>query len=191
MFLGLGKDEWEIVSAISAIFGVLVTASAVGVSLWLALRTERYKLKIHLGIRVLITEGSPNRDEYLCFDVVNCGRRIVKISGFGWQMGRRKKNRRHWIQIMRSTSINPSLPKTLDDGENAIWLAPLHNFLKDENQFRTTDGKADFNSLRGIVLTSTGQEFLVRPEPLLLKKIIEFDQKSISQNEKPPSSDEA
>ncbi|MNY03339.1 hypothetical protein D3C86_1359510 [compost metagenome] len=169
--LGFTKDEWEIIGAIATCLSVVVTAAAVGVSLWLALRPDRYQIGLSTGIRVMVTQGVPGPSpEYLTFHVVNKGRRPAKVTGFGWRMGRWGKNVGTWIQVL-SGPENPQLPKLLDDGEYAHWFAPLDRFLASEGRFQKPNGRVDFKDFYAVAFLSTGQEIRVKPEAALLARI--------------------
>lgn len=180
--LGLTKDEWEIIGAIATCLSVVVTAAAVGVSLWLALRPDRYQIGLTVGIRIMVTPGTPGpHTEYLTFHAVNKGRRPAKVTGFGWKMGRWGKSVGTWIQML-SGPENPQLPKLLDDGEYAIWMAPLNRFLSSESKFQKPNGKVNFDQFYATAFLSTGQEVRVKPEAALLERI-----KRAQQSKVPPS----
>ncbi len=171
--LGFSKDEWEIIGAIATCLSVVVTAAAVGVSLWLAFRPDRYDIGFTAGIRVMVTRGEKGpTPEYLTFHVVNKGRRPAKVTGFGWRMGHRGKNVGTWIQLLDGPQ-NPQLPKLLDDGEYAHWFAPLQTFLNSEGKFQQSNGRVNFNQFYAVAVLSTGQEIRVKPEPALLTRIKE------------------
>lgn len=98
----------------------IATFSAVLVSLHLARRSERIRIKVTAGIRqVFAGDGSPAEDHVqIC--VVNHGDRVVIVNSVGWKIGLRK-NARFCIQPV-SGQWTQDYPRQLAHGETATFL---------------------------------------------------------------------
>ena len=71
----------------------LATLAAVIVALHLARRTEKVRLQVFVGLRVVVIgDGSPFQ-EHLSINVTNLGERSVTINTVGWVIGKRKQSR--------------------------------------------------------------------------------------------------
>ena len=69
----------------------LATLAAVVVALYLARRTEKVRLNVHVGLRVVVIgDGSPFQ-EHLSISVTNVGERSVTINTVGWAVGKGKQ----------------------------------------------------------------------------------------------------
>ena len=80
----------------------LATFLAVITSLYLSRRAERVRLKIWVGIRVVVPGTGAPRDEYVCFNVTNIGERPVVINLITWVIGRGKKRTHGNSESIRS-----------------------------------------------------------------------------------------
>lgn len=166
--LGMSKEQWEIANAIATCVGVVATFAAVIVSLWLARRTDRLELSGIAGVRVIMTPGLPGKDELLMLQVTNRGRRVAKITHIGWEIGRFRRKRRHFVQrVDGNDGLSSSMPVVLDDGEEARWYHPLGPWLERVDDFADKRGRANFRYLYFVFGTSVGGTHRVRVEPNL------------------------
>ncbi len=78
---------WTAFAAIGQAVGAIATASAVIVSLWIALSERKAKIKVQAGLRLIIAgDGSPATDT-ISISVTNEGMRRVRVSSIGWRTG--------------------------------------------------------------------------------------------------------
>ena len=109
----------------------LATLAAVIVALHLARRTERVRLKVHVGHLVVIAgDGSPFQ-EHLSISVTNLGERSVTINSVGWAVGKRSQ-RKYCIQSV-SGPFTTQFPVELAHGKNANFMV---SFLATPNWLR-------------------------------------------------------
>lgn len=86
-------QQIQVWNAIGTWLAGIATFAAVVVSLLLATRADRVRLKVHAGIRLLfIGDGSP-AEELLEIHVTNLGDRPATVTSVGWAIGKRKKKR--------------------------------------------------------------------------------------------------
>ena len=149
------------------------TIAAVIVALYLARRTERVRLRIQVGLRVMIVgDGSPPED-HLSIEVTNLGERPVTINSVGWAIGKRKQ-RRFGFQTL-SGHHSDQYPAELQHGKTARFMVSFRatpqwmtdfarGFVKD-----LSDGS--LRTLAALVNTSVGQTIEVKPEKELLQKL--------------------
>ena len=149
------------------------TLSAVLVSLHLARRSDRIRIKATAGIRQIIAgDGTPPED-HAQIGVVNHGERVVIINSVGCKVGTRR-NARFCIQPV-SGKWTQDYPRQLAHGEQATFLVsfkatpnwPAH-FAKD---FVRDLSHENLKTLRALVHTSLGQTIEVVPEHGLLERL--------------------
>lgn len=153
----------------------LATLAAVVVALHLARRTEKVRLKVHVGLRVVVIgDGSPFQ-EHLSMDVTNLGDRSVTINTVGWAVGKGTK-RGFCIQPV-SGPFATQFPVELGHGKNANFMV---SFLATPNWLRefSTGFVKDLSdrSVKTLVAqihTSVGQTVEVRPERSLVQRLRE------------------
>ncbi len=151
----------------------IATFSAVLVSLYLAQRSERIRIKIAAGIRdVYAGDGTPP-EKHVQISVVNHGDRAVIINSVGWKIGT-GKNVHFCIQPV-SGNLTHDYPKQIAHGEQASFLVSfkaypnwLSGFAKD---FVQDVSHKNLKTLRALVHTSLGQTIEATPESGLLEKI--------------------
>jgi hypothetical protein len=151
----------------------LGTLAAVIVALFLAIRIEKVRLKVHVGLRVVaLGDGSPFQ-RHLAISVTNLGERPVTIDTVGWAVGERKR-RRFAIQPV-SGPFTSQYPIELAHGKMASFMV---SFLVTPNWRR--EFAAEFvkdltnKSLKTSVAqihTSVGQTAEVHPENDLLEAL--------------------
>ncbi len=151
----------------------IATLSAVLVSLHLARRSERIRIKVTAGIRqVFAGDGSPAEDHVqIC--VVNHGDRVVIVNSVGWKIGLRK-NARFCIQPV-SGQWTQDYPRQLAHGETATFLVSFKATPEWPDHFAKSFvgdvSPKNLKSLRALVHTSLGQTVEVVPEAGLLLRL--------------------
>jgi hypothetical protein len=149
------------------------TFSAVLVSLYLARRSERIRIKVTAGIREIYAGDGTPAEEHVQISVVNNGDRIVIVNSVGWKIGTRK-DARFCIQPV-SGSWTQDYPRQLAHGEQAAFLVSFKatpNWLSDFAKGFVRDvSQKNLNTLRALVHTSLGQTIEAAPEGSLLEKI--------------------
>ena len=151
----------------------IATFCAVLVSLYLAQRSERIRIKIVAGIReVYAGDGSPP-EKNVQISVVNLGDRPVIINSVGWKIGT-GKNARLCIQPV-SGNWTHNYPKEIAHGEQASFLISFKatpNWLSEFAKGFVQDvSHKNLKTLRALVHTSLGQSIKATPESGLLEKI--------------------
>ena len=164
------EQSLSIINTIGIWFAGIGTFAAAGVALWLASRSKRVKLRIFVGIRLLLGHG--NSEECLVFSITNIGERPVIINNIGWRVGK-SRNRKDAIQTL-SHSSQDRIPKKIEYGENATFMI---NFTENPNWAADFVEKVILSepvkSIRAIVFTSVGHIEEIKPEQNLLTKLQE------------------
>lgn len=177
MLLGLSKDHWEIINGFANWLAAIGTITAVVVSLYLARNGSRPKAKLSVfpivvvGLNASCTE---TRTGYIDMRAVNSGDREFKVVSIGWRMGKRKKVK----FFMQNFSLDASspLPIRLSHGEYANWRALVETqqnwYASIAEQFES-NWHAELKSLRFIMSTSIGDEFVCVPDGKIIQRIQE------------------
>ncbi len=162
-------------SAIGTWIAGFATLFAVLVSLNLARKAERIRLKASVGVRLLFEGNGTPAEEHVAFSIVNLSNRPVIIDSVGWRIGR-KRNMRFAIQPLHGR-YTEQYPKRLEHGEKASFLVSfkeipnwIHEFSSD---FIQDISKRNLKTLRALIHTSVGETIQVKPESSLLNKIRE------------------
>jgi hypothetical protein len=151
----------------------LGTLAAVIVSLYLASRSDRVKLRVNVGLRVIFAgDGSP-AEEQVGFSVANLGDRPVTITSVGWRVGRGTAAR-FCVQPLYGV-YTANCPKQLQHGDQATFLVSLlalPTWPKDFAKGFVGDlSERNLKTLRALVHTSIGETIEVRPDENLLKRL--------------------
>lgn len=151
----------------------IATFSAVLVSLYLARRSERIRIKVTAGIREIYAGDGTLAEEHVQISVVNHGDRVVIVNSVGWKIGTRK-NARFCIQPV-SGQWTQDYPRQLAHGEQATFLVSFKatpNWLTDfARDFVGDVSHKNLNTLRALVHTSLGQTIETVTERNLLEKL--------------------
>ena len=151
----------------------LATLAAVCVSLYLARRGEKVRLRIFVGLRMTVLgDGSPP-EEHVCFHVTNLGERPVSIQSVGWVVGKRKK-RKYCIQPLsgRWTTQCPAEIKYGQDVTFMVSLSETPNWARDFSVgFINDPSGQSLKTLRAQIFISVGQTFEVKPESGLIDRL--------------------
>lgn len=81
-------STWEKVAAIGQVVGAAGTFAAVYVALHLARRSERPKLRLSVGKRLVVGFGEQDSPDILNFTIQNLGLTSAHVMQFGWRVGR-------------------------------------------------------------------------------------------------------
>ncbi|MGF6738356.1 hypothetical protein [Paraburkholderia atlantica] len=160
-FLGLDKEHWDFINSFSNWIAAFGTVGAVGVSLWLALRSERVKLKVW-AMNVVVT-GTPELSRYVAISATNIGRRAARVVSIGWAYRDTPDGKRqHLYQTTaRGDGMSSLIPVTLADSEQASWYVPLSLWLDNLPKLEPKDWRHMVDTFRLQVFTSIGQTFEV------------------------------
>jgi len=163
----------QIWNAIGTWIAGFATFTAVVLSLYLARRSEKVRLKVHAGLRVIfVGDGSPP-DEHLQIDVTNLADRPITINSIGWAVGKGKK-RKLCVQPVASR-FSSEYPLELTHGKSANFMVSFNNtptWLTDfANKFIESSDDALLRTLVAQVHTSLGKTIEVKPEKGLIDRL--------------------
>ena len=149
------------------------TVAAVIISLRLARRAERIRLRTNVGLRLVFAGDGTPAEEHVAFVVVNLGDRPVTVHSIGWRVGK-GKDRRMGLQPVYG-QYTEQYPKQLAHGEQATFMVSLMVIPSWPREFATDFVKSSrLSTLRALIHTSVGETIEVVPEPDLLKKLFEL-----------------
>ncbi|WP_151071184.1 hypothetical protein [Cupriavidus oxalaticus] len=164
----------QIWNAVGTWLAGIATFTAVVVSLYIALRSDRVRLKIHAGLRVfIIGDGTPAQD-MVEIGVTNLGERPVTITGVGWAVGR-GKNKRYCLQNVSGRYTN-DYPIEISHGKSAsfqVLFSSTPNWLHDFSNNFIASGGESISTLVAMVHTSVGQSIEVKAEGNLMERLLE------------------
>ncbi|MBZ9784167.1 hypothetical protein K9857_21760 [Pseudomonas sp. REP124] len=173
-FLGLNKDQWEIINGFANWLAAFGTIAAVCLSLKLARDANRVKAKCSAGTRIIVSTGRQRlHEEVLQLKVVNMGDRPFTVTQLGWTVGLRKKT--HFAQLFSTEDSDP-LPLQLHHGGQGHWYIPAELDEGWYARFGTLllrEGEPWLRTLRLVVTTSTELTFTCKPDAKLLGKLAE------------------
>jgi hypothetical protein len=177
--------DWNFINGVSGLLTAIGTLSAVIVSLWLALRDTRIRLRVNVGIRKILLEGKAydrvsQEPEFLIVTVTNIGRRVVTVRGLLWK--NRLIRRRFVFQMPGEAPLSAQFPTKLQDGEQASFSVRLGAWAS-ENDFADhikrlipKPGWLTIRFLRMLVRTSTGELVSAPIEKELRQWLLAFSQ---------------
>ena len=152
----------------------IATFAAVVVSLHLARRVEKVRLRARVGIRQMFQgDGTPGQ-ELLEFHVTNLGDRPVTVVSLGWSIGKGKK-RRFGLQTLCGP-YTAQHPKELAHGQSAsfhVSFISAPNWANDFVSKFVDSGPEPLDTLRAQVHTSVGPSTDVQPEDNVFNKLKE------------------
>jgi len=148
----------------------IATFGAVVVSLCLATRGDRVRLRCNANIlHIYARDGSPP-EETVGITVANLGERPVTINSVSWKIGKGKKAK-YGYQVLTGGNICPA---KIAHGEQAQFTISLQTAPTWANDLMTgfvEDG--DLRTLRALVNTSVGEAVEVVPAESVLKRLRE------------------
>jgi hypothetical protein len=165
-------QQIQVWNAIGTWLAGIATFAAVVVSLRLASRVDRVRLKVHAGIRLLFLGDRSPAEELLEIHVTNLGDRPVTVTSVGWAIGKRKK-RRYCLQNL-SGRYTAQYPKELAHGQSASFQVSFVETPRWANDFVgkfIASGGESLSTLVAQVHTSVGQAVEVWAEPNLIEKL--------------------
>jgi hypothetical protein len=160
--------DWNLINGISGLLTAIGTLSAVIVSLRLALRDTRIRMKVDAGIGKIFPEGIGyermlQEPDFLIITVTNVGRRVFTVTGLFW------KNRLMPGGVFQKPGERPlsaQVPARLQDGEQADFTVNLEALAANgPAEIRTQiprPRQITVRFLRVVVRTTTG-EFVHAP----------------------------
>lgn len=161
--------EWG--SVADWVSGLGSLAAAV-VALYVAVYSQKVKLRCWAGERVVIGGGDPKFD-VMTISATNLSQRPTVITSVTFTLGKGKE-KRHGIINLRPDDLGPGVPKALQDGETATWSVRLGandewalDFVK---KFSLTVGVA--KTWKIYVHTSNGGAVKVSPESSIVDRIV-------------------
>lgn len=164
----LTLDQWiSVFAAIGTFFAALV-------ALYLARRSERVRLRVVVGYRLIVTEGSAETQEVVAITITNVGLHTVFIQSIFWSSSLWKYGRSAYQK-------ESDMPRKLEHGESTVITTeftqhrnPLQELI---SNLKIT--KTSLRFLRLLVVTTIGDVKKIKPEKNLLKKM----KKLLEQNE--------
>lgn len=163
------QETWRFVNTFAPWLSAVGTLAAVITSLYLSRRGDRIRLKLSMGIRIVVVQGggSDHGTELIWLNITNIGRRSATITTLHWRPVPWRKSGLIWIAPQNDYSS--PLPITLNDGQSANYASVTDEFRKSFSEraqelFTGMVGAIRLRLLRIYVYTSTGKMFSTRPE---------------------------
>jgi hypothetical protein len=118
-------ETWRFINSFAPWLSALGTLAAVILSLHLARRSERPRIRTRITLSTIVGERQPIAQglKVLDFSVCNLGARPITVKNLCWQTGVLRK--RHYIQIAPSNAYSARMPVKLDHGDTATFVFPL------------------------------------------------------------------
>ncbi len=163
----------QVILAVGTWFAAIGTIAAVVVALYLVRRTEKVRLKTHVGLRVLV--GADGQIEHLNMNVTNVGEKPVTVNSIGWAIGKGKE-RRYCIQPVYGKWTS-QYPVELSHGKSVDFMVSFLDVPDWLYEFSTGFVKdlsnKSIKTLVAQIFTSVGQTIEVRPEGNLIERLRE------------------
>ena len=178
------RDLWVFINGFAGWVSAFGTIAAVIVALYLARRDSRIRLKVAVGLRLLLQQGVQGRPEFFAIEVTNLGRRPASIVNLVLRDGLRLRVKRFRFgrQMVMMPSAHPwssRVPTTLNDGERANYLLPWPEYERLNGKearalFGGRLGRIRARLFRAGVTTSAGGVFDARIERPLAERLVEL-----------------
>lgn len=172
------RETWRFINTFAPWLSALGTILAVVVSLYLATRDRRIRLKVAAGIRTIVFAGQTLESgvKVISIRVTNVGFRTATVTSVFWRVGLFRKVILE--QVPSTIPSSSSLPATIADGREASYPLELSEFERMNIEgFRKSASswfpKFFVRPIKIGVSTSTGKVFLSRIEPSLRKWFFE------------------
>jgi hypothetical protein len=176
------RELWLFINSFADWLAAFGTIAAVSVALYFALRDARIRLKVVVGLRLLLQRGANERPEFFSIEVTNIGRRPARIVSIGMRDGLRFRIKgfgfgSHMVVIPSDHEWSARVPTTLNDGERAHYLFPWSDYARQNGDtirrhFSGRLGWIRARLLRVGVYTSAGGTFDVRMERQLVDRLV-------------------
>jgi hypothetical protein len=138
--------------------------SAAIVALYIALFSQRVKLRGSCGRGLIITEGGGDRIDVLTISAINISPRPTTITNVVFTCGVWRRKHYYFVKFMRDTSTD--IPTPLSDGQPAHWHIPMgpsnHWARQLVNDLKMT--RRSVTTLRVRIYTSNGGTTVIRPD---------------------------
>jgi hypothetical protein len=123
---GLSRDWWSVLSVIGTIVAAIGTMLAVMLSMWLVLRSSRFRGQLKVSIAYPMGAGFPPQMKLLQIQLVSTSDRIVKVTGVGWRVKPwgDKSLLYQFIDPIAGIPQSP-IPCVLSPGEDVSWYVNL------------------------------------------------------------------
>ena len=166
-------QQIQIWNAVGTWVAGIATFAAVLVSLNFARRSERVRLKVFAGLRLVIRGDGTPPEEHLNIGVTNLGDRAVTVNTVGWAVGKRKQ-RRYCIQTV-SGPWTAQYPIELQHGKATSFMVSFNHtptwLTEFANGFLKSISDKELDTLVAQVHTSVGQTIEVKPEKDLVERL--------------------
>lgn len=147
--------------------------AAVITALYLSKASQKIRLDLSVGHRVIVGGGAPRQD-IVSISATNTGTRATVINSLGVRTGGFwNTTRRFGIITVVKDRLSNGVPVTLVDGQRGHWGIPLDSedgwLVEFVSGFVKT--QKDIDSLNFVISTSNGGDFYVRPEKSLRERM--------------------
>lgn len=170
--------NWPLINSFAGWLSAIGTLLAVIVSLYLARRDSRIRLKTSVGRRKIFTTGPapPEGKDSIIIAVTNVGRRVTTVTGLFWK--NRLVRNAYAMQNPGRAPLSAQIPIRLQDGDEADFTVVLKDFaINDPAVFVRMlpwPRSLTVRFLRMQLRTSTGEIFRARIEKSLRKWLLEY-----------------
>jgi len=127
-----GSTDWNAISAIGQVAGAIATVAAVIVSLHLARRSERARLKIKCQLAT--TRPGSIEAGYIHISVANIGVRPERITALGWAS--RRRNATRFFFKPSEPASQDRLPALVQPGEAVQFAWTSEDFARCSDEMR-------------------------------------------------------
>jgi hypothetical protein len=182
------RELWRFINSFAGWLSALGTIAAVIVALYLARQDSRIRLKVVVGLRLVLQENTDERPEFFSIDVTNVGRRPANIINIIMRDGLRVTRFGFGRQMVMRPPVHPwsaRVPTTLADGERGNYLLPWPEFEQANGEhvrghFAGRLGPLRARLFRVGVATSAGGIFDVRIERPLAARFLELARRPVA-----------
>ena len=164
----MSKEDWEFFNTFAGWAAALGTLAVVIVSLRLARRAEKVRLRVHSGLYRMVAMGQApaQAPQYFQIGAVNAGSRDATIQGLMWDYRPLLRRRKRLVMVPGGPGSTP-VPARLQPTQQATFLFPLDQFEIGAKDLVALLREARYpklavRRLRAGVYTTTGEEVLRR-----------------------------
>ena len=178
------RDLWRFINSFAGWLSAFGTIAAVIVALYLARRDSRIRLKVAVGLRLLLQRDAEERPEFFSIEVTNVGRRPANIVNIVMRDGLRFRVKRfgfgsRMVMMPPAHPLSSRVPTTISDGERANYFVPWPEYetVNGDNVRELFAGRLGWIRARLFrvgVATSAGGIFDVRIERPLADRLVEL-----------------
>ncbi len=186
------RSLWLFINSFAGWLSAFGTIAAVIVALYLARRDSRIRLRVVVGLRLLLQQGADKQPEFFSLEVTNVGRRPANIINILMRDGLRFRVKQFgfgslMVMIPPAHPLSARVPITIGDGERAHYLVPWPEFeringRKVRGHFAGRLGSVRARLFRIGVSTSAGGIFDTRIERPLADRLVELAHRPAERN---------